>query len=61
MYYIRTNFNGEYFYFSNFSTIENAIIWTGKLSNATNFTTEKEVEEFKAGFFQGRNCEIIRI
>ncbi len=61
VYYIRTNISGTFWYFFDFTKNENTIVWTARISKAMQFTTEKEVEDFKANFFQDRDCEIIRI
>ena len=60
-YLIRTIVDGMDWYFFDFSKDDNTIIWTGKTSRATIFTTEKEVEDFKFAFFKNRTCDIVRL
>ena len=58
---IKTIIDGQVWYFFDFSKSDDTIVWTGRLSRAIMFESEKEVEDFKTNFFKGRNCEIVRI
>jgi len=61
LYTIRTKNDNDFFYFYDFSDIDDyVIIWTQILSKSMKFETEREVEEFKYNFFKGRKCEIVR-
>lgn len=60
VYTIRTTMDSNFWYFYDFATNENTIVWTPLLSRCMKFELEREVEEFKFNFFKGRKCEIIR-